>query len=268
MAASLLLYAACLVCAAGTVSLVVPVRVLGIRSRRVGLALAAASFAVAIFTLSWPASETVVPARLTALDEFAPAYQFSDERAIPVRASSIQVYDAIMTVSADEIPGFRLLAWMRRGGSTGPESILNPPDGVPLLRVATRTSFVLLAARPGREFAMGAVVIAPLGVRLAIDSSPDSFKTLTQPGFAKATIGFRIDPGRNGWCVLRSETRIAATDYVSRATFARYWRVIAPGSALVNVMWLRAIKVRAETVAGAPPSPPSPAWKARFASPR
>jgi hypothetical protein len=268
VAASLLLYAACLVCAAGTVSLAAPLRVAGIRSRRAGLALAAAGLAVASFTLSWPASETVVPARLTALDEFAPAYQFSDRQAIPVRATSMQVYDAIMTVSADEIPGFRLLAWMRRGGATGPESILNPPDGVPLLRVATRTSFVTLADRPGREFAMGTVVIAPLGVRLAIDSSPESFKTLTQPGFAKATMGFRIAPGRDGWCVLRTETRITATDYVSRATFARYWRVIAPGSALVSAMWLRAIKVRAETVAGKPPSPPSPAWKTRAAAPK
>ena len=267
MTASLLLYAACLVCAAGTASLVAPVRVLGIRTRRVGFALAAAGLVAVTFTLSWPASETVVLARLTALDEFAPAYQFSEQHAIPVRASAIQVYNAIMTVSADEIPGFRLLAWMRRGGTTGPESILNPPDGVPLVRVATRTSFVTLAARPGREFVMGTVVIAPIGVRLAIDSSPESFKSLTQPGFAKATLGFRIDPRRDGWCVLRTETRITATDYVSRATFARYWRVIAPGSALVGVMWLRAIKVRAETVAGAQRSPPSSAWKARIAAP-
>jgi hypothetical protein len=265
--ASLLLYAACTACAAGTVSLVAPLRVLGIRSRRAGLALAAAGLATVMFTLSWPAAETVVPALRTALDEFAPAYQFSEQQAIPVRASAIQVYDAIMTVSADEIPGFRLLAWIRRGGTTGPESILNPPDGVPLIRVATRTSFVTLAARPGREFVMGTVVIAPLGVRLAIDSSPESFKTLTQPGFAKAALGFRIEPGRDGWCVLRTETRVMATDYVSRATFARYWRVIAPGSAFVRVMWLRAIKIRAETSAGAPQPPPSPVWKMRTVAP-
>ena len=267
MTASLLLYAACTVCAAGVVSMFAPVRVFGIRSRTVGTALAAAGLVAVMFTLSWPASETVVPARRTALDEFAPAYQFSEQHSIPVRASALQVYDAIMTVSADEIPGFRLLAWMRRGGTTGPESILNPPDGVPLVRVATRTSFVTLAARPGREFVMGTVVIAPLGVRLAIDSSPKSFKTLTQPGFAKATLGFHIEPGRDGWCVLRTETRVTATDYVSRATFARYWRVIATGSAFVRVMWLRAIKVRAETVAGAPPSPLSPAWQTRIAAP-
>ena len=92
----------------------------------------------------------------------------------------------------------------------------------------------------------------PPGVRLALGSSPDSFKTLTQPGFAKATIGFRIEPRPNGWSQLITETRVDATDYVSRATFARYWRVIAPGSAFVRLMWLRAIKVRAESYASAP----------------
>lgn len=266
MAAVLLLYAACLVCAAGAVSLVVPLRAIGIRSRRVGFLLAAAGMVVVMFTLSWPAWETVAPGRTTALDEFAPAYQFSEQHSIPVRASAIQVYDAIVTVSADEIPGFRLLAWMRRGGTTGPESILNPPDGVPLVRVATRTSFVTLAARPGHEFVMGTVVMAPLGVRLAIASSPESFKTLTQPGFAKSTMGFRIEPRGDGLCVLRTETRVVATDYVSRATFARYWRVTAVGRALVGVTWLRAIKVRAETVAGAPPPPPAPGRSARTAT--
>jgi len=29
-------------------------------------------------------------------------------------------------------------------------------------------------------------------------------------------------------------------------TFAAYWRMIYPGSALIRVMWLRAIRLRAE----------------------
>jgi hypothetical protein len=39
---------------------------------------------------------------------------------------------------------------------------------------------------------------------------------------------------------------VHATDPVSRDVFARYWKVIAPGSLLTRQMWLRAIKVRAE----------------------
>lgn len=268
MIASLLLYAGCIVCAIGLVSLAWPLRLVGVRSRWMGAGLAAAGFMAAQAILWWPATGVVVQSARTALDEFAPEYQFSERHSIPIHASAWQVYDSILKVSADEIPGYRTMVWVRRGGISGPESILNPPDGVPLVAVATRTSFVTLANVPGREFVMGTVVLAPPGVRLAITPTPDSFKTLTLPGFAKATLAFRVEPWRDGWSVLRSETRVSATDYVSRATFARYWRVIAPGSALVRLMWLRAIKIRAETLAGSPAVRP-PAWsgEARLVAP-
>lgn len=259
MALSALLYAACGLALAGVIGLVWPRRALGFRSRWAALAAAVVAFVAASTILSWPVRDARVTTPTTALDEFAPVYQFAEHHAIPVQASARQVYEALLTVSADEIPLYRTLVWVRRGGHSDSESILNPPDGVPLVTVATRTSFVPLAVRPDAEFVMGTVVIAPPGVRLALGSDPESFKALTQPGFAKATIGFTIEPLREGWTRLTTETRVHATDYVSRATFARYWRVIAPGSALIRLMWLRAVKVRAESLASAPPPPGSPA---------
>ena len=76
--------------------------------------------------------------------------------------------------------------------------------------------------------------------------TPASFKALTRPGFAKAVMSFRIEPQGPAYCLLRTETRVYATDPASRDVFARYWRVITPGSLLIRHMWLRAIKVRAE----------------------
>jgi hypothetical protein len=251
MVSSLVLYAACAVAAAGGVSLVVPLRWLGIRNRWVAWGVTIVGLVTASIILSWPAPSLGIETRQSALDEFAPVYQFVERHAIPVRATPNQVYSALKTVSADEIPLYRELVWVRRGGAEGPESILNPPDGIPLITVATRTSFITLADRPGVEYVMGTVVLAPPGVRLALGSAPESFKDLTLPGFAKATMGFRIEPRGDG-VRLHAETRVDATDYVSRATFARYWRVIAPGTTLVHNMWLRAIKVRAETIASAP----------------
>ena len=124
--------------------------------------------------------------------------------------------------------------------------MLNPPDGESLVRVATRTSFMTLAEVPGRELVLGAVVMAPEGVRLAAGPTPESFKALTRPGFAKAVMGFAIEARGPGLCQLRTETRVHATDPRSRDVFARYWKVIAPGSLFIRHMWLRAIKVRAE----------------------
>ena len=61
----------------------------------------------------------------------------------------------IRAVSADEILLFRTLTWIRRLGRHGPESILEAPPHAPLLGVATRTGFAVLADEPGREIVFG-----------------------------------------------------------------------------------------------------------------
>jgi hypothetical protein len=246
MASSFALYAFVTIAAAGLLSILRPLRLLRIRNRKVAAVVLLAGAVGAWRVLHAPALADYVTRPATRLDEFAPVYQFSETVAIPVRASADEVYDALFRVTAAEVPLYRTLVWIRRGGASGPESILNPPDDESLIGVATRTSFLALAEVPGREYVMGAVVMAPEGTRLAAGPTPASFKALTRPGFAKAVMSFRIEPQGPAYCLLRTETRVYATDPASRDVFARYWRVITPGSLLIRHMWLRAIKVRAE----------------------
>jgi len=249
MASSFALYAWAVVALVGVISLARPLKAIGIRNRWWAWLVIAAGVSGAWATLDRPALSNYVTNPSRQLDVFMPIYQFDEVFEIPVRATADQVYRAALQVSADEIPFYRTLVWIRRGMTGGPESMLNPPDGVPLIAVATRTSFVTLAEVPGREVVIGTVVIAPPGVRLAVGLDPMSFRSLGQEGFAKAAIAFQMTPQAGGWTMLRTETRVWATDAVSRDRFARYWRVIAPGSALTRLMWLRAIKVRAEAPA-------------------
>jgi hypothetical protein len=249
MASSLALYAWAVTAVAGLISLVRPLRAVGIRNRWWAWLVLAIGVTGGWMVLSRPALANYTPNPSRQLDAFMPIYQFEERYEIPVRATRDRIYRAILEVSADEIPFYRTLAWIRRGMASGPESVLNPPDGVPLVTVATRTSFVTLADVPGEELVIGTVVIAPPGVRLAVASDPSSFIALEQEGFAKAAIAFLITPQANGWTMLRTDTRVWATDPDSRDRFARYWRVIAPGSAVTRLMWLRAIKVRAEAPA-------------------
>ena len=246
MASSFAFYAFVTMAAAGLLSALRPIRLLRIRSRRVAGAVFLVGAVGAWRVLHAPVLANYVTDPASKLDEFAPIYQFAETASIPVRASADRVYDAIFRVTAAEVPLYRTLAWVRRGGASGPESVLNPSDHEPLVRVATRTSFLALAEVPGREFVMGAVVMAPEGLRLAAGPTPASFRALAGPGFAKAVMGFRIEPQGPGLCLLRTETRVHATDPASRDVFSRYWKVIAPGSLLIRHMWLRAIKVRAE----------------------
>ena len=131
----------------------------------------------------------------------------------------------------------------------GPESILNPTENVPLLEVATKTAFVVLAEDPDREIVLVTAVMVPPGFRASRRPLPEDFRTIEQPGFAIAIINFLAEDDGAGACLISTETRVRATDPSAKRRFASYWRMIYPGSALIRRMWLRAIKKRAEVSA-------------------
>ena len=116
----------------------------------------------------------------------------------------------------------------------------------PILAMVLRTSFMKLAEEPNREIVLGTLVAAPQGAQMKKDPTPEDFKALQAPGFAPAAINFRLEDAANGETVLTTETRVYATDPSTRKKFGAYWRLIYPGSALIRVMWLRAIRHRAE----------------------
>jgi hypothetical protein len=233
----------------GGVSLLRPLSFLAIRTRRQSALVLALSLIVVVMGESLPAKEVRVATPRTQLDQFAPVYQFSEFHSIRIAAPKERVYRAVKLVTAEEIALFRTLTWLRRFGRPGPESILNPPPHVPVLDVATRTSFLVLAEEPDQEIVLGTLVAVPPGWRPGGKPTPDGFKALivttNAPGFASATMNFRIEDAGPAACTLTTETRVYATDASTRRRFAGYWRVIYPGSALIRRMWLRAIARRA-----------------------
>jgi hypothetical protein len=239
-------YAGFILAFLGFVSLLKPLKFLRIRSRPRGALVLLAGLLLTAIGMALPTRETRIAASRTRLDEFVPVYQFAEFHSTPVAASREQTYQAIKNVTAGEILLFRTLTSMRRFGRPGPESILNAPERLPLLDVATRTGFLLLAEDPGREIVVGTAVIAPRGWRPKNRPTPEGFKRLHEPGFALAAMNFRVEDAGPDSSRVTTETRVYATDPGSRRVFARYWRVIYPGSALIRRMWLRAIRLRAE----------------------
>ena len=244
---TILVYIGLLTLLVGGLSVLRPLTFLGIWSRAQGVMLLVGGGAVFLIGVNLPAREKKVETQATHLDEFVPTYQFSEFHSIRINAPRQQVFQAIQEVSADEIPLFRALTWIRRGGRSGAESILNAPPGKPLLEVALQTSFMKLAEEPDREIVVGTLVAAPQGTELKKDPTPDDFKALNAPGCALAAMNFRLEDARDGETLLTTETRVYATDAPTRKKFGAYWRVIYPGSALIRVMWLRAIRRRAES---------------------
>jgi len=209
----------------------------------VGIILAFAGLILVVVGFSLPARETRIDHPVTQLDAFMPRWQFSEHHQRHVNAAPERVFEAIRGVRADEIALFRLLTWIRRGGRETAEGILNAGSDKPILDVATRSGFIYLADDAPRELVLGTAVIAPRRGQCAM--TPELFRETLSPGFAIAAMNFRVTPDGSG-SLVTTDTRVYANDARSLRNFKRYWRVIYPGSALIRVMWLRAVARRAE----------------------
>jgi hypothetical protein len=252
MIGAAIVYAGAIVAFTGLVCLIKPMRSVRIPTRRRAVAVAGAGVLAVAAGFLLPAAESRIARVESRLDEFTPAWQFSEFHSLRVDVPPDRVFDAIKRVRADEITLFRTLTWIRRGGQPLPESILNAGSRESLIDIATRTSFVRLVDDPPRELVVGTVVVAPPGRREA--PTPELFHKSLPPGFALATMNFIVKPDGRGGSVVSTETRVFANSPSARRRFAAYWRVIYPGSALIRRMWLRAIQRRAsdpDTTAGA-----------------
>ena len=200
----------------------------------------------AMYAISWTMPRTQAGEHRQLIDEFVPQYHFREVHATTVNAPPDRIDRAIREVTAGEIALFHTFTWIRRFGRSGPENIVNAPLQQPILDVATKTTFLVLGDQPGRELVVGTIVVAPRGTSRPQSFTPIDFKQLGRPGFALAAMNFRIEPIDARSSSVITETRVFATDREALRRFTRYWRIIFPGSAILRVTWLRAIKQRAE----------------------
>jgi hypothetical protein len=244
MAGSAVVYSGLVLLLAGLLLTAKPIARLGIGTRSRALGTACAGLAVATIGLLAPAFDSRTTIARTRLDELAPAWQFHEVHRIRIAAPPERVFDAVRRVRADEIFLFHTLTWIRRGGREAPQSILNAGTRESLIDVATHSGFVRLADEAPRELVVGTVVVAPPGSRRET-LTPRVFQAPLPPGFALATMNFLVTPDGPNGSTLTTETRVFANDPSARRRFARYWRIIYPGSAIIRRMWLRAIARRA-----------------------
>jgi hypothetical protein len=240
-------YSSALAAMVGLVAAIRPFRRLALTTRRRGLITLAGAVLVLLGLARLLPSSTRIDTAETRLDEIAPVYQFRERHETLVEASPARVLAAVKAVTADEIALFQAFTAIRRLGARGPESILNPPGQLPILDVATRAGFVLLADTD-REVVVGAIVSAPRGYRAAV-GRPDAdwFRGVADSGVVIAVMSFHVVPHGPASTSLATETRVFATDRVGLGRFTWYWRTIFPGSWILRVTWLRAIAHRAET---------------------
>ncbi len=185
---------------------------------------------------------------MTLLDEYLLVYEFRELHATHVRARPARTFRVIKAVTSAELPIMRTLLAIRAlpalvGGRRG----LRLGGAHPLVESAIQAGFILLGEVPDQELVLGAVG-QPWkvggGGRTMIATAAD-YQLFSWPGYVKMATNFFLQESADT-VILRTETRIHATDVAARRAFGWYWRVIYPGSALIRREWLRAIRRRAE----------------------
>lgn len=244
---SFLVYAGLLAMLAGLVSVFKPIRFLRLSTPRRGGALLAAGLALALLGAALPARVTCPARKHARMEDFLPCYQFHEVHSTRVHASPDRIFQAIKTVTPEEIRFFRTLTWIRSprlpGKGRTKETILSAPPKKPILDVALHSGFLLLAEEADHELVVGTIVCCGGPRRIA---SAQEFLRLDNPDYAKAALNFLVKDEGTGWSRVTTETRVFATDAAALRRFAVYWRIIYPGSALIRRMWLKAIQRRAE----------------------
>ena len=212
---SIALYGSSLLTIAGLVMLP---RKRGVRMTLAGLAGVGAA-------LFWPVGEKHATGT-TQLDRVMPVWEFDERHEIEIAATPEEIFDAVRGVRAGDIRFFNTLTAIRRGGGRSPEGILNAGKDAPILDVALRGGFFVMADDSPRELVIGSYVI--------------------RPERAIAAMNFLVIP-HGSTSTLITETRVHTTDDWARRRFTAYWRIIHPGSDIIRREWLAAIKRRAIT---------------------
>ena len=226
---SIFMYAGLTVLLASVIALVKPIRWIGLATRRRAALAAIAGMALVLIACAWPTPVIHAAGVHSMLDENMNAYQFAEHHETRVLATPAKVFEAIRQVTAPEIRYFDLLTSIRnpRVGKAQ-ESILAAPADKPILAVALSGGFTMLGERSSEEIVIG-VRVAPA---------------------VSAAMNFKVSPDADGGLRLSTETRVFAATPAALRDFTIYWRLIYPGSALIRIEWLRAIKIRAERSPG------------------
>ncbi len=227
------------------VALVKPSRWLGLRTRaRAAIALAL-GLAMTLTALLWPSPLHRTPGRQHRLDDFLPEYQFVEYHEGRTRAPLAKVVAAVKQVSLADMPAASFLMRLRALASGKLEAAADP---TPLLDLMTRAGsgfFILDDSRPG-ELVLGMAGRPWRDEPPPAVASASDFLAFATPGYVRVAFDIRaVDEGQ-GVVRVSTETRILGNDADARRTFARYWRLIYPGSAIIRRVWLDAIIARAE----------------------
>lgn len=195
---------------------------------------------------------------MKALDQFLPHYDFNETHSVKVQASPEKTLAAVKALTPSELsPLVGILLGVRDWPSriTG-HAGKTSTQAQAFLDQLLEDDFILLADNCTDEVVFGLVgqFWKLVGARKVYIHTPDEFMNFNPTDFAKVVTNLQVQ-AVDGYTVLSTETRIGSPDPQTRRKFAFYWRLISMGSGWMRILWLNAIKRRAENTQLLPESP-------------
>jgi hypothetical protein len=183
------------------------------------------------------------------LDRFMPAYETVERHQSRVDAPAADALAAAYDVDLRDSTIARAI-FRTRELVLGAKS--TPAVGrQPLRAQVEELGWGVLAEIPGREIVFGAVT-QPWMANVHFRPLPaDEFVTFKEPGYVKIAWTLRADPVGPQSSIVRTETRVVATDPQARDAFRRYWSYVVPGVRVIRLLLMRLVKTAAERRAAA-----------------
>lgn len=188
---------------------------------------------------------------MATLDELMPAFRHRERHSRTIGAPPEVVWNAMLAVTASELPLSRLLMGIRSLPQrvAGRRDSFNAGAARPVIETFLESGFRTLAEERPRLLVVGAAM-QPwrlVGGQVADVVDAAGFRAFDRPGFVLAVLSLELEPiaGRTR---LSTETRVRPTDRQAARAFLPYWLAIRLGSGLIRRDLLRAVAARAERV--------------------
>jgi hypothetical protein len=178
------------------------------------------------------------------IDDYLPAYQFSERHSRPIAAAPERVMAAVAAYRPDDdrffaaMIGLRELPMRLTAKLSGRPPALAAPFGL--------ENFTRLVERPGSESVYGLVGRfwrRDFGLVAIADGA--AFRAFDEPGVAKLALSFVASRTAAG-TLLATETRVHCPDRGTQRRFAPYWYLIRPVSGLIRQRMLAIIQRASE----------------------
>jgi hypothetical protein len=176
----------------------------------------------------------------TLIDRYMPSYDVAEIHQTRVDAPALATYAVVHELDLQRSGLIRAIFRSRElmlGGATRPR-----PAHLPIVRELISLGWGVLEEVPGRALVFGSVT-QPWQANVVFRALPPAaHAAFDSASFVKIVVTFAVDSLGPRPSQFRTETRVQATDPISRAKFRRYWSVMSPGILLIRSEALRLVR--------------------------